>query len=226
METQVLKVLRRNGYALREGETGSCQTLSRESIPCGHVVLQSFDRRSLEYLHTQTDMELMMLVDDDPVLLTRQGLDEVSKFATYYSVWKEFLYTGVEAVLKAKKIDYDTDEITALGGFIPNGTITDEVHGKGMLMGIYTLYDSREPSMMGCSIQCRPENKTFELFHYFGLGVDAMFVENIKEATELRLKYDYLVGESGNSSAVKSLQNFWLIFTSTLVVVFLKLNKY
>ena len=160
----------------------------------------------------------MMLVDDDARLLTREGLNAISSFATYYSVWKEYLYNGVKPVLKAKNIDYDEKEIEEVyGGFIPKDSFISEVHDRGMLMGIYTLYDSREPSMMGCSIQCRPENKTFEMFHYFGLGVDAMFVENIKEATELRLKYDYLL--SSAATPCNTLNFFGILLTSILLIL-------
>jgi len=88
-------------------------------------------------------------------------------------------------------LEYNKTEIEQLGGFIPARQIVQEAHTLGLKVGIYTIYDSREPSHRGCTVKCDPENKEMELFYYFDMGVDSMFVENVPEAREIRIKYEY-----------------------------------
>jgi hypothetical protein len=85
------------------------------------------------------------------------------------------------------------------GGFIDPKQIVGQAHALGLKVGIYTIYDSREPSNRGCGIgQCEPENKEMELFYYFDMGVDGMFVENVGEARELRMTYQYRIVDGGD----------------------------
>lgn len=64
-------------------------------------------------------------------------------------------------------------------------------HRHGVKMTLFTIPDSRESSGRGCALECDPTNKEEEMFYYFNLGVDGMFVENIPESSNLRMKYDY-----------------------------------
>jgi len=221
MENRALLILKKYGYPIKNGDGGKCETKEGHPVPCGPVIIQCFHKNSLKYLSTKTDTELMMLIEHDPSLLTRAALDELATFIRYYTVWKETLVSGVEAVLNYNNITYNGTEIEAAGGFIPKEDFPGLVHGKGMELGIYTIYDSREPSHRGCEIQCeKPENKTEELFYYFRLGVDAIFVENIKEALELELQYDYdqrLIPASDSSSPWHS-KSLWVFLASIIGV--------
>lgn len=134
-----------------------------------------------------------MLVDKDWYSihhLTYKGLDEIANYSSYFSVWKELAYTGIEAALIADGVEYDKEWIDSLGGFIPAQELVQESHNRGLQMSIYTIYDSREPSKRGCSVECEVEDKVQELFYYFDLGVDAIFVENIAESKLIKLQYE------------------------------------
>jgi hypothetical protein len=58
-------------------------------------------------------------------------------------------------------------------------------------MALFTIPDSRESSGRGCAFVCDPTDKEEEMFYFFELGVDGMFVENLPETVALRMKYDY-----------------------------------
>lgn len=164
----------------------------------------------------------MMLIEYDANLLTLEALTELAPFVTYYSVWKEVIYSGVEAVLKYNNIEYNSTEVEEAGGFIPSEDFSKLVHSNGMKLGIYTIYDSREPSLRGCEIKCAPENKTEELFYYFGIGVDAVFVENIKEASDLRMQYYFyqtLHAESSTSSTLHQGLEVKCFFATVIVAL-------
>jgi glycerophosphoryl diester phosphodiesterase len=209
METKLLETLRAYGYPTEAMHTPACKHES-EHIPCGDVIIQSFEQDSLQYLKGKTNRELMMLVDNDTPLLTYEGLKNISTFAAYYGVWKEHLFSGPEAVLIAGGKPIDIENVTKWGGFPSVKTFVDDAHKLGMKMSIYTIYDSREPSRRGCDVKCQPENKTEELFYYFEMGVDGLFVENIMEARELRLQFENQLGNgNGNDkSAGNSLRGF------------------
>lgn len=88
-----------------------------------------------------------------------------------------------------------------MGGFIPPQNVVREAHKAGLKVGIYTIYDSREPSGRGCSTGVEngdPENKEAELYYHFGMSVDGIFVENVEEARELRLAYQLGVIEAAD----------------------------
>lgn len=83
--------------------------------------------------------------------------------------------------------------IESLGGFIPPDRLSDHIKSQNLEQIGYTFYSSYEPSKFYClrqegcpSIQDRRQ----ELFYYFDLGLDGVFVENIAEAQLLREEYN------------------------------------
>ncbi len=122
MEDLVLSTLNEFGYTLHgNSSTESCKSpLDNEApIQCGHLILQSFEHSCIKYLAEKTEnVDKMMLIDNQLVLLTRDGLkDDVAPYAQYYSLWKELLYTGIEAQLEFEKIEYDKELISKFGIF-------------------------------------------------------------------------------------------------------------
>lgn len=173
MENKALDTLRSYGYPVTAEDTPRCQIPTSTSVPeasdiveCGHIIIQCFEKESLQYLSTVTNIDLMMLVDDNVEFLTYEGFDEVSQFARYYSIWKLYLTIGAENGSLAF-------------GLVPRDVFVAEGHKRNMSMGVYTIYDSREDP-----------NKEEELRKLFAMGVDFLFVENIQEAREARKSYD------------------------------------
>lgn len=198
MEDLFLDVLRSNGYALYSSEKTSCQAVFdnvNETISCPPVIIQNFDKNALEYISTRTDLDLMMVVHPDLPWVTFQGMEEVSNFSSYYCVWKEYMYVGVEAELAYHNKTYNVELIKSMGGFVPARQFVSEAHRLGMKMALFTINDSREPSRRGCAITpgCEPENKKEELFYFFEMGVDAIFIESLAESREMRMEFDFLV---------------------------------
>jgi hypothetical protein len=60
----------------------------------------------------------MMVIHPQLPLLTFKAMEEISKFASYYCVHKEYLYVGVEAQVEYEGLVYDIELIESLGGFI------------------------------------------------------------------------------------------------------------
>ncbi|KXN66580.1 PLC-like phosphodiesterase [Conidiobolus coronatus NRRL 28638] len=208
-EDKVLSTLKKFGYPINKEDCDGCYSRVKDQktgnvtevdFPCGEVVLQNFDFDSLKYLRSKTDLiPLVMLNDDDPLLFTRKGLDEIAKYANWYSPWKEYAVVGVEAELADRKIKYDPAKIAELGGFIPKGDFVKECHKRNLRFVPYTFYDSREKSYRGCSIKCYPENKREEFFYFFNMGADGLFCENTPEAIQLRTEYnDFLNAKAQN----------------------------
>lgn len=110
-----------------------------------------------------------------------------------------------------------------MGGFIPPQEIVEEAHSLGLKIGIYTIYDSREPSGRGCSTgpeNCDPENKEVELFYHFAMGVDGIFVENVQEARELRLTYQYRVIDADSKTGTGAISRGSInLFVLSAVVI-------
>lgn len=198
MEDVFLDSLSLNGYALNSSEMSQCRAIFdniNETISCPPVIIQNFDKHSLEYISTQTDLDLMMVVHPDLPWVTFQGMTEVSSFSSYYCVWKEYLYVGVDAELAFHNKTYDKHLIESMGGFVPAHKFVSEAHRLGMKMALFTINDSREPSRRGCAITpgCEPENKEEELFYFFEMGVDAIFIESLAESREMRMRFDFLI---------------------------------
>lgn len=115
-----------------------------------------------------------------------------------------------------------------MGGFVDPMEIPTQAHALGMAVGIYTIYDSREPSNRGCATGvCDPENKELELFYYFKLGVDGMFVENVMEARELRQKFHYQFVENiyqgGTNRAGGRIKGLWGTIVGLVIVLFFRI---
>lgn len=83
------------------------------------------------------------------------------------------------------------DLVDLMGGFLKPEEFIPEAHRLGVKMTLFTIPDSRESSGRGCAVECDPVDKEEELFYYFNMGIDGMFVENIPETLTMRLKFDY-----------------------------------
>lgn len=83
-------------------------------------MIQSFELSSMQYLHSVAPfVQKSMLIDKRHLpLLTHQGMTELSSWISYYSPWKELLYTGILAQIEKEGIDYDETLIDEMGGFI------------------------------------------------------------------------------------------------------------
>lgn len=210
MEDKVLATLREYGYPIRQGDVPRCthiNNLQTYNIECGDVIIQSFEFDSIKYLNTQTDVELLVLVNPyDLDLLTYDGLIEIASVAQHFHLAKELLYRGIEDIIEASNATYDRDHIASLGGFIPPTEIVNEGHKNNLKIGIYTIYDSHE--------RRGGEN---DLSYYFNLGVDGAFVENVQEALTLRMQFDYnlQIAELTNASKATSSR---IIYTLPLVL--------
>lgn len=196
MENLFLEKLREYGYPV-DGGDGDCFTFhdnESRNITCPHVIIQNFDKGALDYISTQTSLDLMVVVHPELTLLTYSGLDSIAKIAKYYCVWKEYMYVGVEAELAYNNKTYDAELIDSLGGFIRQEDFVKEAHARGLRMTIFTINDSREPSRRACAIVpgCAPDDKKADLFFFFERGLDAMFVENVAETREFRMLFDSL----------------------------------
>jgi len=110
METEALRVLNNNGYPILAGDVPQCQDkFDPDSGPieieCGPVIIQNFDKQSLQFVSTKVShpsVELMMLIHPDVYLLTPIGFEEVAAFAHYFCLMKDYMYTGVEAEIAYK----------------------------------------------------------------------------------------------------------------------------
>jgi glycerophosphoryl diester phosphodiesterase len=202
-EDKVLDIFKSFGYAINKGDKENCHArvedqstgkITETEYPCGEVVIQNFDFDSLKYLRSKSNLiSLVMLNEDNPYLLTPKGLDEVAKYANWYSPWKEYAVVGAEAELGDRRIIYDPSKIAEFGGFIPKDDLVKECHKRGLRFVPFTFYDSREPSKRGCAVKCYPENKREEFFHFLNMGADGMFCENVPEAIQLRVEYNGLL---------------------------------
>jgi len=136
-------------------------------------------------------VEIMTLIHPDVYLLTPSGFEEIANYSQYICLWKEYMYTGVEAEIAFKGWEHDPELVDLLGGFYNPEEFVSEAHRLGVKMTLFTIPDSREGSGRGCAVECDPTNKEEEMFYFFEMGVDGMFVENIPESAMLRMKYDY-----------------------------------
>lgn len=195
VEDLLLNELKDHGYPTKEGDNARCNYTNNANVSpveCGHVLIQSFEFDSIKYLHTQTNIDLLKLISNQNYdELTYDGIREIAGVAQQIHIAKDLLYTGIEASLRHNQYSYDAEHIASLGGFVPTEDIVKECHAYNLKVGIYTIVDSRENSNRGCDVQCEPNDKESEMFYYFEMGVDALFVENVPEAVILRMKFDY-----------------------------------
>ncbi|KAI7833603.1 PLC-like phosphodiesterase [Kickxella alabastrina] len=176
--------------------------LSAKLRPLGAAVLgpsvwQSFDMDSARYLAQHTDVPVVALVEQLPWAFTPAGLDRLAGFAKILSTWKDIFVAGPEAYLRHYNITWDEKDIEQMGGFIAPKDLVREAHSRGIELSPYTFYDSRQDMAYICQddnaeskSEFCPKSKAEELFYFFDMGVDYMFVENIVEASTLRLQYD------------------------------------
>ncbi|KAJ2402608.1 hypothetical protein GGI23_000594 [Coemansia sp. RSA 2559] len=149
----------------------------------GAAVWQSFDQDTAEYLATHTDVPVVALNENQPWFFTPAGLDRVARYARIVSPWKDFFASGAEAVFQAMNVSWDAEQIGSMGGFIAPGDLVREIHLRGMEVSPYTFYDSRQASGYLCAgASFCPADRGQELRHFFELGADYLFVENIVEA--------------------------------------------
>lgn len=211
MENLLLNTLSQNGYPTKEGDVPRCNYTNNANvfdIECGHVIIQSFEMECIEYLNSQTNVDLLKLVSiQNFEELTYEGIKEVAGVAQHFHIGKEYLYTGIEAALREYNYSPDPQRIASLGGFVPPQDIVKESHALNLRVGIYTIVDSHENSNRGCAVECEPNDKEKELFYFFEMGVDGVFVENVPEAVILRMKFDHQLQlkqltSSGNRFAI------------------------
>ncbi|CAL8079896.1 unnamed protein product [Orchesella dallaii] len=200
MEEEYLNVLRSNGFPLTQSDEGKCKGVvdsqgSTKDIPCGPLIFQGFDKPSQQYLAQQITLpEIMMNVHPDVYLLTPKGIQEIANFSDYLCIWKEFMYTGVEAEISYRGWQVDADLVSQMGGFLLPHQFVPFGHSLGLKMSLFTIPDSREHSQRGCAVECMDGlDRKNEMFYYFDMGIDSMFVENVPEAMRIRLEYESLL---------------------------------
>ncbi|KAJ2716981.1 hypothetical protein H4R19_000290 [Coemansia spiralis] len=165
----------------------------------GPSAWQCFDLDTAEYLARHSNVPVVALCQSLPWVFTPGGLDRLAEYAAILSPWKDFFVAGAETYLRANNITWDASEIKKLGGFIAPDRLVAEAHKRKLAVSPYTFYDSRQDRAYLCQKGqaggfC-PASRQEELFHFFGLGTDYLFVENIVEASLLRTQYsDMLVG--------------------------------
>jgi glycerophosphoryl diester phosphodiesterase len=116
MENLVLNTLTEYGYPMNASVIPQCSSAQDDHapIPCGHLILQSFEFNCIKYLSEVTSVDKMMLISSEPLqlsLLTYQGLRDVANYAQYYSSFKEHLYIGILNQLEYLGKEYDKGEI-------------------------------------------------------------------------------------------------------------------
>ncbi|KAI9503872.1 PLC-like phosphodiesterase [Coemansia spiralis] len=152
-------------------------------------VWQSFDQDTAEYLAAHTSIPVASLVENQPRWFTPTGLNRLARFARIIAPWKDFFVAGAESVFLARNITWNSKEIEKLGGFIKPSDLAREIHQRGMEIAAYTFYDERQ--QMGYTRGFK--NREEELFYFFTIGVDYLFVENIVEARVLRQRFGDLL---------------------------------
>ncbi|XP_035710865.1 glycerophosphodiester phosphodiesterase GDPD5 [Folsomia candida] len=123
MENLVLATLAQFGYPLTSEDTPRCVSDQdgNAPVPCGHLVIQSFELPSMQHLHQVAPfIEKSMLINAGLLpLLTFQGIQDLSGWISYFSPWKELVYTGILAQIEAEGIQYNETMIDEMGGFVP-----------------------------------------------------------------------------------------------------------
>ncbi|KAJ1645954.1 hypothetical protein LPJ64_002511 [Coemansia asiatica] len=165
----------------------------------GPSVWQSFDLDCARYLSQHTDVPVVALVERHPWAFTPKGLDRISEFAKILSPWKDLFVAGPHEFFQANNVTWDSAKIEEMGGFINAQDLVKAAHSRGMELSPYTFYDSHQDMAYLCNnkqqqqsnsgIKC-PSNRKQELFYFFDLGVDYLFVENIAEAKGLLQEYE------------------------------------
>ncbi|KAJ2719367.1 hypothetical protein GGI07_005248 [Coemansia sp. Benny D115] len=163
----------------------------------GPSAWQSFDLDTARYLAQHTDVPVVALVEQKPWAFTPRGLDKLAEFAQILSPWKDLFVAGPAAYLAFNNITWDPSEIAEMGGFLSPKELVRQAHSRGVQLSPYTFYDSRQDmsylckhTNVGDGHDFCPKDRAEELFYFFDLGIDYIFVENIVEAALLRQQYD------------------------------------
>ena len=185
IEDRLLDVLKKAGY-------------TSASSP---VFIQSFEQGNLQYLKTKTDIRLMQLIDgsgtdpetgavqfkppsDKPYdwvlsgragtyadLLTPQGLDEVTKYATVVAPWKRHLLAFVMGADGKPQP-------------VKRQDIIDNAHARGLKVHIWTMRDDApylDPYYKGDAVA--------EYLDVFRMGVDGVFTDFADTGVAARKAY-------------------------------------
>ncbi|PVU86209.1 hypothetical protein BB561_006785 [Smittium simulii] len=160
------------------------------------AALQSFDSETCEYLGKNTKIPIVSLDQNKPWMYTHKGLDKIASYSKILSPAKDLLLAGPAVYFEYNKISYNKTEIESMGGFLQPKDLVREAHKRRIELSPYTLPDSRQPSGLLCTkyndtrFEYCPENRKEEMFYFFDLGCDYVFVENIFEAQILCLAFD------------------------------------
>ena len=184
-EDTVLDILEANGYPKYGGNPDK-----------GPVIIQSFEAKAAKYIRSKSDVYLVQLIKSNLHMLTPKGLDQVATYANATGAYKEFYTVGAEAVIKYEfttpELVYDPEQIKKLGGFIHPRDLSKETHARKLEQTPYTFYSSFEPALYNCDTPTgcpETQDRRKELFYFFSLGIDSLFVENIAEAVSIRQQY-------------------------------------
>ncbi|PVV02508.1 hypothetical protein BB560_003037 [Smittium megazygosporum] len=210
-EDGLLEVLQRRGYTVNQPppQRGSMKTkdlidwvmnvksANYQKPNYKLATIQSFDQDTCQYLAKTTKVPIVALDQSHPTYFTPKGIQNIATYADTFSVGKDLLVAGPQAFFDLNNITYSKQEIESMGGFLTPKQIVAEAHKCGLKVCPYTLYDSRQSNGLLCSrvndtrLAWCPKNRKEELYYFFDLGVDSLFVENIFEAQMLRLAYNY-----------------------------------
>jgi glycerophosphoryl diester phosphodiesterase len=201
-ENKVIDALVANGYPAR-GKGEDCYTANAERGP---VYLQSFERGAAEYIHSKTDYCIVQLIYGNIDLLTPKGLDEVAKYATAISPWKESYTVGNEAIFQYElgiSIDAALQKrIDENGGLIPPHKLNKAIKKRGLQQTPYTFYSSFENGWLWCNrAEGCPDvqDRRKELYYFFSLGHEGLFVENVAEAVSIRQQFAGYLNPEANA---------------------------
>lgn len=162
----------------------------------GPIIVQNFEESSSRYLRSKSDLYILQLVYHNVEYLTPRGLDMVKEYANGIGAFKEFYTVGIDSVIKYLGMEFKPEYfkyIESLGGFIPPDILSLEIKSRGLEQIGYTFYSSYEHSNFYCLREegCPAvQDRRQELFYFFELGLDGLFVENIPEAQLLREEYN------------------------------------
>ncbi|RKP26022.1 PLC-like phosphodiesterase [Syncephalis pseudoplumigaleata] len=183
-EDRVLSILTDYGYPLTpKPGLRATRDVGNSTIELGDVLLQSFEKNTIQYLRHRTALPLLYLIESTNIeSLTPKGLDEMVGVATHIGVDQRLLFMTADQVVKNDNATYDAEHVHKLGDFIPHTHIPKEVHRRHLRLAAYAVSDSREGSTGLPHVPAR-------VTKMFQMGVDAIFSENLAETTRLRDAY-------------------------------------
>ncbi|KAJ1675971.1 hypothetical protein EV182_000224 [Spiromyces aspiralis] len=198
-----------NDAVARYLNTLTTQPAPHAAVALGPAVIQSFDADTVQYVSRYLDptyAATLRLNEADPTFFTPSGLDLLATYTDVVGTWKDMLVAGPEAFYRSRNYTWDQRKVDQMGGFIPPDQFVNEAHRRGIKVALYTFYSSYQdpnylcppahangpPPKRAMSVELGdfcPKDKLQELFYFFDMGVDYMFVEDIVEAQEARIFY-------------------------------------